>query len=148
MIKRKCNELAFEYLMKKTCTKGKEITYNNIQMSQYLLPNNQLEIQDQKKIFEMRNRMTNIPLNYPSKYQQKSNCICGEKETMEHIYICKKLSNIEIKIKYENIYEGNVQNMKIILNRFEQNMNKRKENLHVIKNCDPPNSVLYEFGNG
>ena len=72
-------------------------------MSQYLLPNNQLEIQDQKKIFEMRNRMTIIPENYPSKYKEKSNCICGEKETMEHIYICKELNKTEMKVKYENI---------------------------------------------
>ena len=148
MIKRRCNELAFEYLINKRRKKGKEITYNNIQMSQYLLPNNQLEIQDQKKIFEMRNRMTIIPENYPSKYKEKSNCICGEKETMEHIYICKELNKTEMKVKYENIYEGNVKNMKTILNRFELNMNKRNENHHVIQNCDPPNSVLSEFGNG
>ena len=148
MIKRNCNELAFRYLMNKRRTKGKEITYNNIQMSQYLLPNNQLEIQDQKKIFEMRNRMTDIPENYPTKNKEKSNCICGERETMEHIYNCMTLNNTEIKVKYENIFEGNVRNMKIILNRFEQNMNKRKEHLHVIQNCDPPNSELSEFGNG
>ena len=134
--------------MNKRGTKGREITYNNIQMSQYHLSNNKLEIQDQKKMFELRNRMKNIPDNYPSKHKEKSNCICGEKETTEHIYNCMKLDNTEIKVKYENIFEGNVRNMKIILNRFERNMNKRKENLHVIQNCDPPNSECLSLAMG
>ena len=40
-------------------------------MSQYLLPNNQLNIEEQKKVFELRNRMTNIPENYPKQNQRK-----------------------------------------------------------------------------
>ena len=91
MIKTKSNELAFKYLMKKRGTKGKEIEYRKIQMSQYLLPNTQLEIQDQKKIFEIvRNRMKNISENYSKQIQNEMKCICGEQETMRHIYYCKK----------------------------------------------------------
>ena len=90
MIKSKCNELAFKYLMNKRGIKGKEIEYRKIQMSQYLLPNAQLEIQDQKKIFEIRNRMTNISENYSKQSQNEMKCICGEQETMRHIYYCKK----------------------------------------------------------
>ena len=67
---------------------------------------------------------------------------------MEHIYNCKQLNTDELKLKYENIYEGNVRNMKIILNKFDQSLKKRNENLHVIQYCDPPNSVLSEFDNG
>ena len=78
MIKSKCNELAFKYLMNKRGIKGKEIEYRKIQMSQYLLPNAQLEIQDQKKIFEIRNRMTNISENYSKQSQNEMKCICGE----------------------------------------------------------------------
>ena len=52
IIKTKCNELSFKYLMNKRGTKGREIEYRKVQMSQYLLPNAQLEIQDQKKIFK------------------------------------------------------------------------------------------------
>ena len=141
MIKTKCNELAFKYLMNKRGTKGKEIEYMKIQMSQYLLPNTQLEIQDQKKIFEIRNRMTNISENYSKQSQNETRCICGEQETMTHIYYCKELNDIEPKLKYENIYEGNIRNMKLILNRFEQNMNRRNEHHHVILKCDLPSSV-------
>ena len=51
-------------------------------MSRYLQPNDQLEIKEQKKIFEIRNRMTNIPGNYGNQKE----CKCGEIENMEHIY--------------------------------------------------------------
>ena len=61
---------------------------------------------------------------------------------MEHIYNCKKLNETEANVKYENINEGNLENMEIILDRFKKSMNKRNEKLHVIQNCDPPNSVL------
>ena len=124
--------------MNKRRTKGKEIEYTKIQMSQYLLPNDILEIEDQKQIFEIRNKMTNIAVNYGKKEQI---CICGEIETMEHIYNCKKLNNRELNVKYENIYAENLKNMKIILSRFKENMLKRNENLQVIQNCDPPNFV-------
>ena len=67
---------------------------------------------------------------------------------MEHIYYCNHLNNEETKEKYENIYEGNTSNMKMILNRFEHNMNRRNEYHQVILDCDPPSSVIYEFGNG
>ena len=148
MIKTKCNELAFKYLMNKRGAKGKEIEYRKVQMSQYLLPNTQLEIQDQKKIFEIRNRMTNISENFSKQNQNEIKCICGERESMKHIYYCKELNNIEPKVEYENIFEGNTKNMKMILNRFEQNMKKRNEHNHVILNCDPPSSVSFEVGNG
>ena len=40
MIKMKCNELAYKYLMNRRGSKGKEIEYKSIQMPQYLQPNN------------------------------------------------------------------------------------------------------------
>ena len=148
MIKIRCNELAFQYLMNKRRTKGKEIHYIKLQMSQYFQPNNQLEIEEQKKVFELRNRMTNIPINFSKQNHNQMKCICGEYETMEHIYYCKQLNNVEPKEKYENLYGGNTRNMKMILYRFEQNLNRRNEQHHAILDCDPPSSVCYEFGNG
>ena len=65
---------------------------------------------------------------------------------MEHIYLCMKLNTTEVKVKYEEIYKGNVNKMKIIMNRFKQNMGNREKHSHVIQNCDPP--VLYRTGNG
>ena len=138
MIRIKCNEQAFKYLTNKRGSKGKEIQYTRIQMSQYLQPNDKLDINEQKKIFEIRNRMTNIPANYPGTKQNDRKCICGKLENMEHIYYCKKLNKTEMMIEYEHIYKGNIENMKIILKRIEENMKKREEFSHVIQYCDPP----------
>ena len=138
MIRMKCNEQAFKYLTNKRGSKGKEIDYTGIQMSQYLQPNDKLDINEQKKIFEIRNRMNNIPANYPGTKENVTKCICGKLENMEHIYYCKKLNITEIMIEYENIYKGNVENMKTISKRMEENMKKREEYSHVIQNCDPP----------
>ena len=107
-------------------------------MSQYLQPNDKLDINEQKKIFEIRNRMTNIPANYSGTKQNVTKCICGKLENMEHIYYCKKLNTTEIMIEYGNIYKGNVGNMKTISKRIEENMKKRDEYSHVIQNCDQP----------
>ena len=77
--------------MNKRGSKGKEIEYARTQMAQYLLPNDQLEVKEQRKIFEMRNKMTNIPDNFSTKSEIK--CICGKIEKMEHIYNCKFLDS-------------------------------------------------------
>ena len=110
LIKVKCLELAYQYLMKKRGQKGKEIIYQKIEMAQYLSPNNSLEIKEQRKIFEMRNRMTNIHANYSTKSEQL--CICGEIENMKHIYECKLFNKEEIEVNYNDIYESNLKDMK------------------------------------
>ena len=107
-------------------------------MSQYLQPNNELDINEKKKIFEIRNRMTNIPANYPGTKQNITKCNCGKLENMEHIYYCEKLNKTEKMIEYEHIYKDNIENMKIVLKRMEENMEKREKISHVIQYCDPP----------
>ena len=61
---------------------------------------------------------------------------------MEHIYMCRILNDeIEIKVEYENLYRGNVKNLKEILSRFEIDIKKRQQHTHVIL-CD--HLVSYE----
>ena len=72
-------------------------------MAEYLLPNEELTIEEQRNIFEIRNMMTNIPSNYISKKANTSRCICGKIEDIEHIYNCKKLNTKEQKVDYEKM---------------------------------------------
>ena len=68
LVKKKCKESAYKYLMKKRGSKGKEILYSEkFEMAEYLMPNSELKIEDQLKIFEIRNRMTDIRSNFCSK---------------------------------------------------------------------------------
>ena len=79
-----------------------------------------------RKLFEIRNKMTNIPNNYQSR-EKKIKCCCGEDEEMEHIYICKILNkNDKKEVKYEEIYRNNLQKQMEILKILENNLERRK----------------------
>jgi hypothetical protein len=58
IVRKQSKEYAFKYLMEKRGSKGIEINYPYIEMSEYLLPNNQgLTIDDKRNLFAVRNRM-------------------------------------------------------------------------------------------
>ena len=135
-IKIKVEKRALEYLKSKRGTKGKEIQYETLEMSEYLLPfNSQLNIEEKRKLFEMRNRMTRISYNFGKKEEK---CLCGNIETMLHIYTCEIINPLKSEIPYSELYNGNLKNQIEIFRRFEQNMEKRNE-MKNEKNipCDP-----------
>ena len=112
-------------------------------MSEYLLPNEKMSIEDKRKIFEIRNNKIDFPSNFTSEKENKALCICGEKENMMHIYNCKILNKERPKEIFDKIFENNLNKMEYILNRFKGNM-KQRENLkenkdisHEILTCDP-----------
>ena len=119
-------------------------------MSEYLLPNEKMSIEDQRKIFEIRNNMIDIPANFTSEKENKARCICGEKENTTHIYNCKYLNKEKPTEKFDKIFENNLNKMEYILKRFRQNMKQRekiledKETSHEILYCDP----LQDCSNG
>ena len=97
---------AFEYLISKKRSKGKEIRYSELKMAEYLLPGYEnITIEEQRNIFSIRNRMVEINHNFPST-KKKEICQCGEEVTMKHIYICKYLgeNNETNKPKFEEIF--------------------------------------------
>ena len=56
ILKQQILKEAFEYLVRKKGTKGKEIEYKELKMAEYLLPNNiVLSIENQRKIRAKRN---------------------------------------------------------------------------------------------
>ena len=111
LIRKRCKENAFEYLTNKRGKKGKNIKYKSLQMSEYLLPNEELSIEQQRNIFEIRNNMTNIKSNFCSENENIEKCVCGKKENMEHLYSCKELNDKEPEVKYEKI-NGVLSNLK------------------------------------
>ena len=78
LVRNKCKIRAYEYLINKRGKKGQNIHYKDIRMSEYILPNERLSIEDQQKIFEIRNNMTNIPSNFMSEKENTKICICVE----------------------------------------------------------------------
>ena len=114
------------------------------------MPNNEnLSIEDKRKIFEIRNEMVFIPANFSSS-EKIEKCICGEKEDMRHIYSCKYLNNNK-----EEILTEDVKLQSKVHKRFEYNM-KQREKLRDMNNHESnshailrdPLSSLLEYSNG
>ena len=87
-------ENAFKYLISKKGSKGKENDESELCMADYLVPSTILTISEKQQLFAMKNRMVNIPANFPKPNIVKK-CICGEKEDMKHIHNCEILNDGE-----------------------------------------------------
>ena len=99
---------ALTYLTGKQRTKGKDITYDNLEMSEYLLPSNSvLTVEEKRRLFEFKNKLTNIPNNFP-KSDIKTIFYCGSIEDMEHIYQYELINtqNDDNILPYQKIYSG------------------------------------------
>ena len=136
ILKQRISEVALSYLVEKQGIKGSETKYTYLEMAEYLLPfNNQLTIENKCEMFEIKNRMTNIPSNFSSKSENK--CRCGTREVMSHIYECD-LYNMEEQptIPYEKIFNGNLNQQITVYKKFKQNMIKREEMNETSDPCD------------
>ena len=131
ILKRSTNEKALEYLLERRGTKGKEIKYLRLKMSEYLLPqkNENLSITEKQYIFAIRNRMIDIEFNFPKNKISKTLCCCGEVENMKHIYSCKILNQESIKTSFEEIFNDDVRKQKNIYERFKNNFDKRLQGI-------------------
>ena len=120
-------ENAIIYLEQKQGSKGKENTFLDLSMVEYLQPLNKIPtITEKQKMFEVKTRMVNIPTNFP-KQNMEYICPCGEKENMEHLYNCEMLNDgVKPKLKYEKLYNGNLFEQCEVFRTFEKNFEKRK----------------------
>ena len=73
IVRKKCSEYAYKYLMNIRGSKGGEIKFSELKMSEYLLPNEQFTIEEQRTLFGMRNGMINIPAIYNQRKRIKQN---------------------------------------------------------------------------
>ena len=86
IVKERIRKEAFIYVKDKIRSKGKENKFEDLRMAEYLLPENRsLNINEKQKLFEVKNRMIKLPINFP-KNNMKNSCYCGKEETMEHMY--------------------------------------------------------------
>ena len=79
-------------------------------MSEYLQPGYEnISRNEQLSIFSIRNRMIEIPANFPIR-NIKEICQCGTEENMKHLYICEYLNNDSENEKpiFEKIFEENI----------------------------------------
>ena len=129
---------ALVYLLGKQREKGKEISYSTLEMSEYLQPSNlALTIEQKREMFSIRNRMIDIPQNFPGK-NMHNKCVCGETEEMIHIYNCEMLKKSETNLPYEKIFNGNMKQQIEVYNIFKENLDQRETIRSKINfPCDP-----------
>ena len=88
-----------------------------------------MNIEQQREMFSIRNKMVNIPANFSSKDETK--CICGEKEDLSHIYECIKLNNKKQQfIPYEKIHNGNLLEQISVYKKVSENLKTREKQCH------------------
>ena len=130
---------AFSYLIGKRGKKGGEISYTSLEMAEYLQPfNASITIEQKRELFAVRNRMIQIPYNFP-KTSEKHKCLCSETEDMAHIYNCDLYTNKQQEnISYDKIYNGNLQQQLKVFIIFKQNLEQRERMITESKSpCDP-----------
>ena len=98
-------------------------------MADYLLPDNNLSIDDKRKLFKIRNGMTQIPSNFSSR-DNVFYCVCGDRESMPHVYQCETLNKQNTKSdgeSFNKIYNGNINEMIKVYRKFEENLKIRED---------------------
>ena len=134
IVKQKSEVKAFEYLLHKQNkgSKGKAITYNCLEMADYLLPSANICLNDQREIFAIRCRTNPLTANRGIKEYCKTNC--GEILNNPHIFKCTIL-NKESTYNIENILNGSVEEK---LN----NLNIRRRDIEKINTFTPQDPVI------
>ena len=113
-------------------------------MAEYLQPGYEnITITEQRSIFSIRNRMIEIPANFPAG-NKKETCCCGSEETMKHLYICEYLSEETETEKpiFEKIFEENIIEQKkvntIFLENYQRKLKRNQEYQTIeISSSDP-----------
>ena len=135
MVKKQMIKFAFKDLVnrQKKGEKGRNIIYEDLSMSDYLLPETPLAVTEKRHLFAVRTEMNLNPHNYGNKTYCEEGC--NELQSNQHIFECSKQNKEESKLKYDDILNGSLQ-MKIkSLKKFQEKFNERKTTLGFSLTC-------------
>ena len=113
-----CNKLANLQI----CKKGRELPYDKVQMSDYLLPDSCASLEEKFNIFKLRTEMNDMPYNFG----KKQFCIetCQMLLTNKHILTCLHLNPSNSLIQYNKLLYGNVEEKIEVAKIFGTNLMK------------------------
>ena len=129
IVKQKCKEAAYLYLKQKqeNGSKGAKVVYSGLQMAEYLLPQTNISIEDQRELFAIRCRTNDLGANRGI----IENCECGELLNNSHIFKCKNLNEDINKYDIKYILNGYTEEKKEHLKIWRLNMKRREEILRT-----------------
>ena len=93
-------------------------------MADYLCPNNQLSVDEQRQIFQIRSQINPLPSNKGMVVPCPTGC--GETMNNSHIFQCVVL-NPEEQTSIEKLINGDIYEMKKTIIRWNQNIMKIEE---------------------
>ena len=140
ILKKKIYEKFLSYLLERRGTKGGEISYSKLEMSNYLMPSEyKLSNNDKKQIFSIRNKMINLHSHFPSKNLPKM-CVAGCQivKSDTHLYKCEKINLTKPELEFNNIYNGELSSQLRVFQIMKHNIGKRELLLNSPGDlCDP-----------
>ena len=134
--KKQADETALKFLnkIKLKHTKVMHIVHNELEMQDYLLPQNISSIKLAKFIFSARTRMLDIGGNFSKKYGENVKCKlgCDALDNQEHLMECSKLIKNLIQknsenIKYEDLFSNRLENKIKVGAILEKNFKERRK---------------------
>ena len=133
IVKNVIQKKAIEYLNAKKADHSKvmDLTHNRWEMQPYLKPN-EIQIHEAKFIFQLRTRMVDVRLNYRNRY---SDTICpnckAAPDDQPHLLECTLLVDTTAvassTIKYESLFNSDLQEVVKVSRLINTNFRKRKQ---------------------
>ena len=134
MVKTKIENKAIEKLeqRKKSHSKVSHITHGFLTMQTYLKPNRiQVSKEERQLIFKLRSRVTEVKMNFKTKYEDLNCKTCNmEEETQKHVLECGEIDKKEPKSKcslnYNKLFNGDIEDKVLIARSFRKRMEIRE----------------------
>ena len=145
LVEKAIDDKCLEYLEKEKNKKQKvkHIQFDKLEMQNYLHPG-LITTHQAKQIFLLRCRMLETKDNYPNKFSDDWCPLCDNgisKDSQQHLMLCPSILTgrmIKANLKYENLFESNVQNQLetslIILENFKirKEIIKSRKSSHLL----------------
>ena len=135
IVKKKCTETAFNYLIdkQKSGSKGAGINYNCLEMADYLLPQANISLEDQRESFSIRCRTNALGANRG--IEEYCETQCGKILNNAHIFQCNILNNNRQDGEMRKILNGYISEKKAMLTIWRENMKRRESFLRIQLDC-------------
>ena len=135
IVKKKCKDTAYTYLIEKQKggSKGADIIYTCLEMAEYLLPQSNISLEDQREMFSIRCRTNQMGANRG--IEEYCETQCGQILNNSHIFECTILNQNNEGFDIKKILNGYLSEKKEMLNIWKHNMQRRESFLRIQSNC-------------
>ena len=135
IVKKTCKDTAFKYLIEKQKrgSKGVDIRYACLEVADYLLPQSNISLEDQREMFSIRCRTNQMGANRG--IEEYCETQCGQILNNSHIFECNILNQNRKVLDIKKILNGYISEKKEMLIVWKQNMKRRESFLRIQSDC-------------